>query len=141
MTFSANLTPTFPKQPQTNRVQIAPADTTTQKTVYTAGSNGSKIVSIIATSTDTSARNITVSITNGGTSYPLGTIAVAITAGTVAGTPAVNLLDSTVIVGIPFDSDGNPFLYLISGDTLTVNSGTTVTTAKAITVHAIASDF
>lgn len=141
MAFTQNTNPTFPKQPSTNRVQILPADTTTSKTGYTAGASGSKIVSIIATSTDTVARDITVSITNGGTAYLLGTKTVPITSGFVAGTPAVSLLDSAVIVGMPFDSDGNEFLYLISGDTLTFASLVTVTAAKAITIHVFAVDF
>src|SRR4051812_7179014 len=127
MAFTQNLNPTFPKQPLISRVQIVNADAQTQKTGYTAGTSGSKIVAILATSTDTSARDIQVSITNGGTSYPLGTKSVAITAGFVAGTPAVNLLDPTNMVGLPIDSDGNPFLYLISGDTLTFSALTTVT--------------
>lgn len=141
MAFSQNVNPTFPKQPQAARVQIVIGDAQAQKTAYTAGASGSKIVAIIATSTDTSARDIQLSITNGGTSYPLGTKTVAITSGFVAGVPAVNLLDAAVVVGMPYDSDGNEFLYLISGDTLTVSALTTVTTAKAITVHVFAVDF
>jgi hypothetical protein len=140
MAFAQNPIPTFAKQPQAARVQILPADTTTVKTIVTAGANGSKIIGVIVTSTDTSARDLTLSITNS-TTYPLGTKTIAITAGTIAATPAVNLLDAAVIVGIPKDSDGNPFLFLISGDTLTVNCLTTVTTAKAITIHAIYEDF
>jgi len=69
------------------------------------------------------------------------TITVPLTAGTAAGVNAVNLLDSTKCVGLPLDSDGNPSLHLISGDTLTVSALTTVTNALLITVHAIGADF
>lgn len=141
MAFTQNKYPTYPFQPQINRVQILPADASGYKTCYTAGTNGSKIVAVIATSIDGTARDVTLSITNGGTSYELGTKSVTIQAGTVTGTPAVNLLDTTVIIGLPTDSDGNPFLYLISGDTLQVKALTTVTAAKYISVHVIAADF
>lgn len=141
MAFTQNTKPTFPFQPQAFTVNIANADAQAQKVGYTAGANGSKIIAVIATSTDSAARDIQMSRTNGGTSYPLGTKNVAITAGTVTGTPAVNLLDPTVEVGLPIDSDGNPFLYLISGDTLTFSALTTVTTAKLISITVIAVDF
>lgn len=141
MAFTPNTVPVFPKQPQVNRVQIANADGQNQKTGYTAGANGSKILGIVATSSDTSAHDVQVSLTNAGTSYPLGTKTVPLSAGTVAGTPAVNLLDPTVIVGLPFDSDGNQYLNMISGDTLTFEALVSVTAAKLITIHVIAVDF
>lgn len=141
MAFTQNLNPTFPKQPQANRVTIVNADAQAQKTGYTAGASGSKIIAIIVTSTDTATCDIQTSITNGGTSYPLGTKTIAISAGTVAGTNAVNLLDPTNMVGLPIDSDGNPFVYLISGDTLTFESLVTVTSGKTIVIHVFGMDF
>lgn len=140
MSFTQNILPTFAYQPQASRVQILPADTTTAKTAMTAGPNGSKVLGVIVTSSDTSTRDVLLSITNS-TLFPLGTKTIAITAGEVAGTPAVNLLDPAVIVGMPKDNDGNPFLFLVSGDTLTVNCLTTVTTAKALTIHVVYEDF
>lgn len=141
MTFTPNLNPTFPKQPITSRITIVNADAQTQKTGYTAGANGSKIIAIIATSTDTSSRDVQISLTNGGTSYPIGTKTVPLSSGTVAGTNAVNLLDTTNMVGLPIDSDGNPFLYLISGDTLTFSALVSVTAAKTIAIHVFGADF
>jgi hypothetical protein len=141
MAFTQNINPTFPKQPQGGKVQILNATGTANVTAYTAGTSGSKVVAIMASSTDTSGRDIAIKITNGGTDYVLGTKTVAANSGFVAGTPAVNLLDPTVIVGLPTDSDGNKFLYLISGDTLTANSLTTVTAAKAINIVVVTADF
>ena len=141
MAFTPTNDPTFAKQPTNGHVQILPADASAQKTLYTAGANGSKIIGVIIGSTDTSARDIQLSIVNTALTYVLGTKTVAINAGSVAGTPAVNLLDPAVIPGMPVDNDGNPFLFLISGDTLVINSLTTVTTAKLIAGHCIAEDF
>src|ERR1700676_5553355 len=99
MAFTQNKYPTFPLQPTNGRVQIVNADAQAQKTAYTAGANGSKIIGVIVASTDTSARDVTLYITNSGTSYPLGTKSATIAAGTATGTPAVNMLDTAVIVG------------------------------------------
>jgi len=134
MAFTQNSVATLVKQPQNGKAQIANADAQAQKTVYTAGANGSKISSLIATSSDTSARDVQISITNGGTSYPLGTVSVAAGAGNSSGASSVNLLDPTKLLGLAFDSDGNPFVHLISGDTLTASALTTVTSGKLITV-------
>jgi hypothetical protein len=136
MAFTQNIAATFAKQPQNGKVQIANADAQNQKTVYTAGASGSKVTALIAQSTDTSARDVQVSITNGGTSYPLGTISVPIGAGNSGTVPSVNPLNSSQLPGIAVDSDGNPYLHLISGDTLTVSALSTVTAAKLITVTA-----
>lgn len=141
MAFTANNIPTFPKQPTNGHVQILPADTTALKTGYTAGANGSKILGIVVVSTDTATRDLQVGVTNSATTYPLGTKTIAITAGTVAGTPAVNMLDPAVILGMPVDNDGNPFLFLASGDTLDFHVLVTVTTAKLISIFVIAEDF
>lgn len=133
---------TFVKTPTNGVVQILPADTTNQKTVYTAGANGSKITGLNIASTDTVARDLQLSLTRSGTSYPLVCLTVPIGAGTVAGTPALNMLNYTYFAGMSVDSDGNPYFFLASGDTLTLNSLTTVTAAKAITaVVTAAGDF
>src|SRR5205814_1708724 len=61
--------------------------------------------------------------------------------GSTAAAASVNLLDTSLIPGLPLDSDGNPYLHLISGDTLTFSALVTVTTAKKITIHVIGVDF
>lgn len=127
--------------PKNGKVQIANADGTNQKTVYTAGANGSKITGLILTSTDTSPQNIQVSITNGGTSYLLGTVTVGAGAGSNGVTSSVNAFSQSstpAILGLPLDSDGNPYLLLVSGDTLTVASTAAVTATKIITASVLA---
>jgi hypothetical protein len=134
-------TPIFVQAPKNGKVQILNADASNLKTIYTADADGSKISAIIATSSDTSAREVTVGITNGGTFFPLGTFNIPITAGQVAGANAVNLLDPTIIKGLPLDNDGAPYLLLISGDTLQAKALTTVTSTKEIDITAIGADF
>lgn len=141
MPFTQNINPTFPKQPQNSKVQITNGTNLANVTIVTPGANGSKVVGLLASSTDTSGRDIQVKVTNGGTDYILGTKTVAAGSGNAAGTPAVNLLDPTVIVGLPVDSDGNPFIFLGSSDTLTAATLVQLTSTKVVNLTAIYSDF
>lgn len=135
-------TPSLPQAPKNYKVQILPADTTTLKTVATGGANGTKISALMASSSDTAARDVTWGITTGAVFFPLGTVTIPITAGQIAATPAVNLFDLTKSPGLPIDSDGNPFIFLSSAsDTLQAKSLVAVTAAKEIDLTAIGADF
>lgn len=124
--------------PKNGKVQIINGDGTAQKTVYTAGANGSKVTGLILESTDTAAHDIAISITNAGTSYTLGTVSVPIGAGFSGTVPSVSGFNSTQLPGLPTDSDGNPYILLQSGDTLTVAALVAVTAGKIINVNAVA---
>lgn len=128
--------PFFFGTPKNSKVQIANADASGLKTVVTGATNGTKVVSLIAASDDTAARDVTWGVTRGGTFHPLGTKTIPITAGTIAATPPVNLMDPAIVPGLPVDNDGNPYVFLESGDTLQAKSLTTVTSAKLISFHA-----
>lgn len=135
-------TPVFPQTPSVGPVQIVNADAQNQKTVYTAGANGSKVVAVMATSTDTSARDLQLSVTRSGTSYPIGTVTCASGAGNSGTVPSTDLIPNlSQMPGLPIDSDGNSYIFLKSGDTLTVSALTSVTNTKTITVVAVGADF
>lgn len=132
-------TPVIVQTPKHGVVQILPADASNLKTVATAGTNGSKLTSLMATSSDTAARDLTAGVSRSGTFYPLGTVTVAITAGQIAATGGVDVL--AAIAGLPVDNDGQRYLFLESGDTFDVKALTTVTAAKAISLHSVHGDF
>lgn len=135
-------TGSFPQKPKNYKQQILPADTTTLKTIATGSADGTKISAINVTSNDTAARDVTFGITTGGTFYPLGTITIPVTAGQIAATAAVSLLDLTKVPGLPIDSDGNPYIFLSSAsDTLQAKVLVTVTAAKEIDIVAQGSDW
>lgn len=134
-------TPIYPQTVNVGVNTIAPADTQTYKTVATGGTNGTKIESLILSSTDTSARDVTINITRSAVNYQLAVISVPITAGTVDTVPSVDVLRNSMIPGLAYDSNGNKYLYLKSGDTLTINAPVTITTAKQITAVASGGDF
>jgi hypothetical protein len=128
--------PFFFGTPKNSKVQILPADASGLKTVVTGAANGTKVVSLIAASSDTAARDVTWGITKSTVFYPHGTKTVPVNAGSIAATPPVNLMDPAVTPGLPVDNDGNPYVFLENGDTLQVKSLTTVTTALALSISA-----
>ena len=143
MAFTQNTDGTFVKQPRKGLVQIVNADAQAAKTVVTAGASGSKVVSLIATSNDTSARDVQVALVRSAVTYILGVTTVGIGAGTIAATPAVDLLNTTIFPAgmIAVDNDGQKYLFMESGDTLVVSALATVTAAKTISAHSDFGDF
>lgn len=147
MSFAQNPTPTLPRQPRKGLVQILPADTTGQKTVVTAGASGSKVVSLYASSTDTSARDVQVSLVRSATTYLLGTVTVPANSGNTNALPTIDLMQTLTVTPqfpagmFPNDGDAQHYAFLESGDTLVVSALTTVTAAKVISIHADYADF
>lgn len=127
-------TPKFPK------VQITNANNLTAQTLYACGTNGTLITGMWATSTDTSARDVQISVLNTST-YNLVTVNIAINAGSVSGTPPVNLMSQANWPGLPLDNNGNPYFHCISGDTLQAGMLVQLTSAKFMNVMTVASDF
>lgn len=134
-------TPALVQNPKKGLVQIVSADGTNQKTVRAAGANGTKVTSLMAASDDSAQRLLQISVLRGGTNYVLGTVPVPANAGTDGAVPTANLLDITKLVGLAVDNDGQPYLFLESGDTLQVKATTAVTAAKTIHVHSDQGDF
>src|SRR5438105_403278 len=139
--MSVSPTAIYPQKVKDYAVQIAPADTTNIKTLVTGPADGTIIDSLIISSSDTSARDVTLYKTISSVNYPLCTISIPATAGTVNGVPSVDVLRSANIPGLANDSKGNRVLLVPSGTTLGIAAGTTVTTAKAISAVASAGDF
>jgi hypothetical protein len=137
--FTQNVFPTIVKFPRKGLAQILPADTTAQKTIITAGASGNKVVSLIASSNDTAAETVNVSLVRSGVTYVLCSTQIPIGAGVTAGVPAVDLL--ALAVGLPLDQDAQKYLFMESGDTLVVNSIATITAAKTLSFHADHAEF
>jgi hypothetical protein len=118
--------------PKVGLVQIANADASNLKTVVTAGANGSKVSSLVVSSSDTSSRDVQWGRSRSTVFYPIATVTIPATAGQVAGTAPIDLFSPANAPGLPVDNDGQPYIFLESGDTLDIKALTTVTTAKAI---------
>jgi hypothetical protein len=119
---------------------VVNSDTSTVKALTTTQANGVRIKSIIATSTDTSNQDLQLSLTISSTNYGLVKVQVPATAGTVNSVVPVNVLKGGVtpgsFPGLAYDENGNPYIDLPSGSTLSINTGGTVTSGKQINVIA-----
>lgn len=115
----------------------------TYKTLVTGGTNGSKIIGLIATTNDASASHLlTCQLVRSAVSYGGVAITISTNSGFANATPPVNLMTSSTWPGLPIDSDGNPFLYLSgTGDTLQCTFATALTSTDVINVIAIVGNF
>ena len=142
--MSANTVPIFPAVLKNAVQTFVNADGTgVYKALAVAGTNGSKIESIAAVSTDTAAKVIQLAIQIAAVNYPIGEFTVAIGAGTNGGTTkAGNLLNTTDLPFVRTDENGRAYIYLAPGSSLVGSIETTaVTAAKQVTVFAQGGDF
>jgi hypothetical protein len=122
---------------------LQPTDSAgTYKTLYTAGTNGSKCFGMWTTNNDPSATHLlTVQVVNGGVKFGGTALTTVSSAGFVNGTGAQVLMSPAVWPGLPLDSDGNPFLALASGDTIQATFATALTATDLINLFVTCVDF
>lgn len=146
MTTTPNsiITPQTPKITPQNFVQGTDS-AGTYKTLFTAGTDGSKITGIVASSTDGSATHVlTLVLTRSATDYIIGSYTIPINSGTSGSAVNVDLLNggpANLIVGLPVDNDGQKYLFLESGDTLRATFATALTSSTRINIITIGADF
>lgn len=133
--------PVFPQTPKSGVVSFVNADGTTKKTLLTAGTEGTKLVSVTATSTDSSARVCQLWLTRSATSYLICALSIPANSGSDGTTAAVNIVNSTILPGLPVDNVSQRFIYLQSGDTLQASFTAAVTATKEIDLLAVATNF
>src|SRR5262249_33998578 len=134
-------TAVFAQSPKHTQIAIVYAQTSANKTLVTAGTNGTKVTGITLCSDDTSARVVQIQITRSAVTILVGSVNVPTLAGTDGTTVGVDGMSSTLIPGLPVDNDGQKYIFLGPGDALTIKSTTTVTVAKTISATAIHADF
>lgn len=112
-----NVNPTFVKTPNWGAVQITTGTgSSVAVTIYTGGTNGSKITSLIGVSIGTTNNfDVQWGVSSGGTLFLHGTTNVAANAGSTNSIPTAGFLTNTNTVGsLSIDSDGNPYVFLPS---------------------------
>lgn len=135
-----SVTPTFVTTPKFGIVQFLNADSAnTKKSLLTAGANGSKVTSVTVASTDTVDRIAQVWLTRSATNYLL--VSRNIPAGSGSDGTLVSLDIMGLWEGLPYDSNGLPYLLLESGDVLKASLTTQVTAAKEVDIAAIGAHF
>ena len=135
----ANTNPIFKAIPRTEAVALANANGTTSVLLFAADTkNGSIIEAIGATTTDTSAVEIDLTLFDGTNSFPLGSATIPVGAGTNGGTtPAVDVLNATDLPWLRSDL----ILILAAGWSLKVAAHAAITSGKVATVFALGGDY
>lgn len=114
----------------------------TYKTLYTAGVNGSKCFGMFETNNDASATHlVTVQIFNATVGYGGVAVTSASSDGYANATPAKNLMSPANWPGLPVDANGNPFIYLASGDTLQATFATALTSTDVLNIFVNCVDY
>lgn len=109
--------------------------------IYTAGSQGGRVYSLVANTNDTVAVNVLLYILNGSSVRPLGIVNVPLSSGNLASVLNVNILDSTVLKGLPVDMAGNRYIPLMPSEVLKCGALANLTAAKTCWVTALGSDY
>ena len=139
--MAAGTSPIFGATVKTQVQTFAAADTTTKKTLYTAGANGSIILGVIATTSDTAANDVNLYVQSGGagTVANIGGKRVAIASGDVVAStiPSVQLLDANQIPTLLPDKT----MVLGPSDIFQAAVVATVTAAKTLTIVTFATDY
>jgi hypothetical protein len=134
-----------PQTPNRGIVQFLQGTDTagTYKTLYTSGANGSKCFGMWSTNNDETATHlITVQVVNATVFYGGTSITSTLGAGFLTGIPPINLVSAINWPGLPLDSDGNPYILLISGDTIQATYATALSDASdVINIVASCADF
>lgn len=129
-------TPVFVQTPKAAVVTLS----TSYQTIVTGATNGTKVVGLVATSTDASARVVTVAVDNATTQFILGATSVPANAGTDGTTAAVDLFGSTLNPGLPVDNDGQHYI-LLPAPSPTFTLKVKVASGTSVQVVAIFGDF
>lgn len=130
---------TYVQLPKLGLAQILNADGASRKTLVTAGADGNKIVGISASSTDSLDRLIQFWVLRGGVFFLLNTVSLLANSGFVGTSPPINVF--TNWGSLPVDNDGQAYLYLESGDVLSVASTTSVVSLKELDIFAVHGTF
>lgn len=114
----------------------------TYKTLYTGGTNGSRCYGMLMNNNDTSTTHlVTVQIVNATVKYGGVALTTTLDAGFANSSTAQPLMSSSVWPGLPIDQYGNPYIQLVSGDTIQATFGTALTTGTLINLFTSCSDF
>ena len=140
-------TPIFPQTIRNAATSFTNTDGTNIKTVLTGGTNGTKIEWLNIASTDTAAKDIQFSLSDGTTTFLISTLSIPATAGFVNSVLPISLLASATAspylpyFQFPLDVNGNRYVYLANGWSLRANFTSAITAAKTATVVLSVGDF
>lgn len=117
-------------------------DGTGLKTIINAGTEGTRIFSIIATNDDSgAATNLHLYINDGSTDFLFATVRIPASSGTDGAAKNMDIISSVDLPGLAFDANGKNILTLAGGHVLKASAIAAVASGKKVTVAAFAEDY
>lgn len=138
--MAANTAPIYVKNVTGKGTQWTNSDAANTKKAIspTVGAEGTRIHAISAASTDATARDFSLYLNDGSTDFLIGTVTITSSAGSISTSGSVSLLASSVL--LPWvASDGS--IFVPAGWVLKAENLTQVTSAKTVSIVAIAGDY
>lgn len=131
--------PAFIASPKNPVVAFANADGTTFKSLMTVGASGSRLDSLIASSTDTVSNVLQLAVQVSAVDYVIGEITIPANAGTNGVVKSVAVLNPTDIPGLVYTENGA--LYLGVGSVLRARMKTAVAGAFGVQLVGLGADY
>lgn len=140
--MALNKRPTFVNRPNITPTAFVNSDADDVKALVndTTGS-GVKVVALFATGEVTANRVLKVLITRGVVEHPLVAVNIPLNAGRDPAVPPVDLFTSALREILPKDADGQPYIYLADGDTVSAQIADAVTDTESVNVFAVFGSF
>jgi hypothetical protein len=111
-------------------------------TVYTSGSLGGRVYSLMGYTNDTVTGNVWVYILRGATIIPVGLVNIPVSAGnTNAARFNTDFLDGINILGLPLDNTGKRYIPLQGGDVLRCSTLANPTATRSFWITAHGADY
>ena len=111
-------------------------------TIYTAGTSGGRVLSLIASTDDTVTINVFLYILRSSTVIPIGMVNIPLSSGnTNAARFPVDFLNGTNLPGLPIDNTGRQYIPLLANDVLRATSLANLTAAKSAWINASGADY
>ena len=112
-------------------------------TIETAGTYGSRVIALTATTNDTVTINVFLYILRGGsTVVPIGLVNIPLSSGnTNAARFAVDFLNGINIPGLPLDNTGRQYIPLLAGDVLRATTLANLSASTSCFIQAMALDY
>lgn len=112
-------------------------------TIETAGTYGTRVIALTATTNDTVTVNVFLYILRGGsTVVPLGMVNIPLSSGnTNAARFPVDFLNGTNLPGLPLDNTGRQYIPLLAGDVLRATTLANLSVGTSCFIQAMALDY
>lgn len=111
-------------------------------TIYTAGSKGGRVISLMGSTDDTVTINVFLYIYRGTTVIPIGLVNIPLSSGnTNAARFPVDFLNGTNLPGLPIDNTGRQYIPMLANDVLKATTLANLSSSKSAWLTANGADY